>query len=464
MAQMRTFDVSAFVDERKMSWYNARIIIASTIVTIINGYHITAAFFTGPSLIRAWGIHNMALLGPIFSANLAGIFFGSPLLGWVGDRWGRKTGLVLACLILAGFSYAAATATTIPAMIVYRFLAGLGTGGIFPLVIALNTEFTPKQFRATSVGIMFFGQTLGSGAPAFVTWMLAAYGWQSFYVVGGHLGLLAALITLLLIPESAKFLVLKSGNTPRARSIIEAMHPDLAIGPETELVVTQEKKYAFTPKLLFTEGRAVLTLLVWVMFVCNILAFYFMNSWMPTVLTTAHISVGHAALALLLFQVGGAIGCLPGGAVVDRRGVWPLAIFWLLSFPVVGLLGYSTGWGSESTVMAFAFLAGFLVPGVQGGINALTGLIYPVAFRSNGSGWAFAVGRLGAVAAPILAGFLIQTHMPIGELFLVPLIPLAIAFICCLVMAPLYDKQFRTPSRTEAGTTSFPTGATPTHA
>lgn len=56
----------------------------------------------------------MALLGPIFSANLAGIFFGSPLLGWIGDRWGRKPALVLACLILGVFSYALCTGIGLP--------------------------------------------------------------------------------------------------------------------------------------------------------------------------------------------------------------------------------------------------------------------------------------------------------------------------------------------------------------
>jgi len=256
-------------------------------------------------------------------------------------------------------------------------------------------------------------------------------------VVGGILGLVGAAVVLL-IPESVKFLVLKSGNTERAASIVQAMHPGVSLTPETQLVVTQEKKYDFSPKLLFTEGRAVLTILVWILFVCNILAFYFTNSWLPTVLTTAHISVAHAALATGLFQIGGALGCLPAGALVDRKGVWPLAIFWILALPVIGSLGYATGWGSEAVVLMLAFATGFLVPGVQAGINALTGLIYPVAFRSNGSGWAFAVGRLGAVAGPILAGYLISTHMAIGPLFLVPLIPLTIALIACLIMAPIY--------------------------
>lgn len=455
MADIRTLDVAKFIDERRMSWFNAKIIIVSTLVTIINGYHITAAFFTGPSLIKAWGIKNMALVGPIFSANLAGIFFGSPIMGYIGDRWGRKIALIIACLLLAVFSYAAATATTIPEMIAYRFLAGLGTGGIFPLIIALNTEYMPKQFRGTSVGIIFFGQTFGSATPALVTFWLSGYGWQAFYVVGAVLGLIAAALVLLWLPESLKFLVLRSGNTPRAASILRTMHPSGSVGPETQLVISEEKPYVFTPKLLFTEGRAPLTLLLWVIFVCNIMAFYFTNSWLPTVLTSARISVAHAALATGLFQVAGAIGCLPAGALVDRRGVYPLAAFFAAGMPVIGLLGYSTGWGAEWIVMVFAFLTGFLIPGVQAGINALSGLIYPVAFRSNGSGWAFAVGRLGAVAGPIIAGVLISMHLSIGPLFLFPLIPLAIALIASLIMAPLYAARF---GGGESGKAPLPTG------
>ena len=298
--------------------------------------------FSAPALIKAWGIGNMAVLGPVFSANLAGIFFGSPGFGYIGDRWGRKFALALACLVLAVFAFAGIWATSIPQLIVYRFIAGLGMGGVFPLAIALSTEFAPKKLRATMVGVFFFGQTFGSGTPVAVSlWLMPTYGWQSFYIVGGISATVALILTALWVPESIKFLVLKGGYSSRAAAMLSAM--GLSVAPSTRLIVTGEKAYAaFSPKQLFSEGLAPLTLLVWVMFVCNMLVFYFTNMWLPTVLTTANITVGHAAIATWLFQTGGAIGCVVVGPLVDRKGVWPVAILFVVAMPIVGLLGYSS--------------------------------------------------------------------------------------------------------------------------
>jgi AAHS family 4-hydroxybenzoate transporter-like MFS transporter len=213
MAQPETIDVTAFIDERRMTSFNVKVATLLTLVGLVNGFHIMIAAFSGPALIKAWGIENMAVLGPIFSANLAGIFFGSPGFGYIGDRWGRKSALVLACLILAVFAFAGIWATSIPQLIVYRFIAGLGMGGVFPLAIALSTEFAPKKLRATMVGIFFFGQTFGSGTPVAVSlWLVPTYGWQSFYIVGGISATVALILTALWVPESIKFLVLKGGT------------------------------------------------------------------------------------------------------------------------------------------------------------------------------------------------------------------------------------------------------------
>jgi len=444
MAKLQTFDIAKFVDERRLTGFNARVIILTCLVTIANGFATNSAFFAGPALVKAWSIKSMAVLGPIFSANLAGFFFGAAMIGWIGDRFGRKVALLLALTLIALFSFMGAFSGSIPELIAYRFLAGFGMGGVFPTVIALNLEFAPKFFRASAVVIAIMAQTFGSALPALVSfWMLATYGWGAYFWVGGILAVIAAVVGYLWIPESIKFLALKYGNSPQTVKVLHQLDHTLEIGPDTELIISTEKKYDFTPKLLFTEGRAIFTSLIWVMFICNIMTNYFVTGWLPTVLTTAQISVQEAAVAGFLFQIGGALGCLPMGPFLDRKGMYPMLAFFFLAAIDIASLGFAAKYGSHALVLTLAFFAGFLVPGVQAGINTLSGLVYPVAFRSNGSGWAFSIGRIGAVAGPIVAGYIIAAHYAIEQLFLFPLLPLSIAFVCCLVLAPRYDKLYR---------------------
>lgn len=464
MNQLRTFDIAQFVDDRRMTWFNARIIILSCLVTIANGFATNSAFFAGPALVKAWAIKSMAVLGPIFSANLAGFFFGAASIGWIGDRFGRKIALLTALATIAVFSFLGAYSHSIGELIAYRFLAGFGMGGVFPTVIALNLEFAPKFFRASAVVIVIMAQTFGSALPALVSlWLLATYGWGSYFWVGGILAVLAAAIAWLWIPESIKYLVLKYGNSTQSVKVLHMLDRSLAIGPETELIISTEKPYAFTPKLLFTEGRAIFTTLIWVMFICNIMTNYFVTGWLPTVLTTAQISVSEAAVAGMLFQIGGALGCLPLGPLLDRKGMYPMLAFFALAAIDIASLGFAAKAGSHGLIMTLAFFAGFLVPGVQAGINTLSGLVYPVAFRANGSGWAFSIGRIGAVAGPIVAGYIIALHAPIEQLFLFPIIPLAIAFVSCAILAPRYDQRYRGGGET-GGKVELPTGVTPSHA
>jgi AAHS family 4-hydroxybenzoate transporter-like MFS transporter len=72
------------------------------------------------------------------------------------------------------------------------------------------------------------------------------------------------------------------------------------------------------------------------------------------------------------------------------------------------------------------FFAGFCILGNQLGLNAVSGLLYPTAIRSNGVGWANSIGRFGAISGPMIGGWLIARHLPLQRLFLVPVIPMAV--------------------------------------
>ena len=127
MTERGIIDVGRLVDEQRLSWMNVLLLLLSLLAVITDGYDLQAAAYVGPELVKTWHVERAAL-GPMFSAGLAGLLFGAPLLGYLGDRFGRKRALVAGCFVYGFFSLAAMAAQSIDQLIALRFLTGLGLG------------------------------------------------------------------------------------------------------------------------------------------------------------------------------------------------------------------------------------------------------------------------------------------------------------------------------------------------
>ncbi|MGD0025268.1 MAG: MFS transporter [Xanthobacteraceae bacterium] len=442
MPQIQTVDVSRLIDERKISGFNILIVVLCFFATLFDGYDITAAAFAGPAVIKEWGLTNMAAFGPVLSASLFGIFFGSAFFGYIADRWGRKTAILSALCTVGVFTSAAMWASGPTSLAVLRFFAGIGIGGLLPTTIALNAEFAPARVRATMIILMFTGVTFGGAVPGpIAAWLMPTYGWQVLFLVGGVFPLLVAIAVALWLPESIKFLVLETDRRADIVKIVSALSPGIPITAETKFVIPEETAVPFSPKLLFADGLFWLTTLLWVLFICNQLAFYFVNSWTPTLLTVAKLPMSHAAIITSLFQLGGTIGGLVLMRPTDKYGVLPVCVLFVLSLFTATTIGYARE--PESLLMFDVFFAGFALLGLQFGLNALSGMMYPTAFRSSGSGWALSVSRFGAISGPIIGGILIARQTSIEHLYMFLMIPLSIGMVCSFVFAWLYYKRFQ---------------------
>jgi len=442
MASAEVFDVSRFIDERKLTRFNAALVIWSFFIVLFDGYDISAISFAAPELIRTWGISNRAALGPVFSASLFGILIGSPLFGYLGDRYGRKFAVIASCLVFGAFTLAACWATGLQSLLTLRFFAGIGIGGLLPNLIALNAEYAPRRFRATLIILMFTGITFGGAVPGAISvWLVPHYGWQAIFAVGGVLPILMAAAAALWLPESLKHLVVKEERT-RAVAMLSTMDPGRSIAAGTRLAVADEKVYkGFNPKYLFEGGLALITPLLWICFACNLMGFYFLISWLPTLLTGANLPPSEAAIATALVQIGGTVGGLALARPIDAKGFLPVTILFALAVFAVGALG-QVSLASTATLMLVVFLAGFCVLGLQFGLNAASAMIYPTSVRSNGSGWAFGVGRVGSVVGPIVGGVLIGMKTPLQDLFLWAAVPFLVGTLACIALTRLYVSRF----------------------
>jgi AAHS family 4-hydroxybenzoate transporter-like MFS transporter len=442
MAESGTIDIGRLVDEQKIGWFNVALLVLSFLAIMGDGYDILALAFAAPDIVKSWHV-DRAAFGPVFSASLFGILFGAPILGYVGDRFGRKKAIVIGCLVYGVFTLASMGATSLTQLAILRFLTGLGLGGLMPNTIALNAEFAPKRLRGTLVIIMFTGITLGGAIPGWIaSSLLPTYGWQSLFFVGGVGPIIIAIILALVMPESIKFLVYQPHRRAELVRLAGILKPGFTAAPDARFTIAgEEKKPPFTIGLLFKGGLSVITPLLWLLFAINLMAFYFLNSWMPIVFQGAGLSPENAALTLSMFQVGGTVGGLLLSVLIDRFGMIAVFVLFVLSCPIVAVMG--TPGLAVGQLIAVVTAAGFCVLGLQFGINAISGLIYPTAFRSNGSGWAFAIGRFGSIVGPILGGILIGMHLPAQQLFYFPAIMLAVGAVAAFVLMRLCVARFR---------------------
>jgi len=442
MSAQQTIDVTDFIDKRELNAFNFHLVVVSFLVIMVDGFDITVAAFAVPAQIKAWGVENAGAFAPVLGASLFGMLFGSPLIGHVGDRYGRKTAILISYAIFGIFTLAAAWSTSIMQLAVLRFLAGVGIGGLLPNVVALNAEFAPRRLQASAVIVSFAGITLGGSLPGLVAaYLMPQYGWQILFYFGGMVPLLLLGVIATWLPESIRFLTLKDRQADVA-AMVQWMDPGTRLPEGARFTVQVSEKLPFTD--LFVGKLAVMTPLLWALFALNLMAYYFLLSWMPTLLSGAHIPLSQAAFATMMLQIGGFLGALAIALPLDRHGMLPVVALFVLAVPVVGAIGFVAAQGEAAYLMGIVALAGFCTLGAQFGINAISAILYPTALRSTGSGAAFGIGRVGAILGPVIGGPLIDMHLSVQTLYMIAAVPFVLGAITAFIMMPMFSERMLT--------------------
>ena len=250
MTDQPIVQVSRLLDERGLSSFQIKLIVWSFFIVLIDGYDIAAIAFAAPDLVRSWGVAPSAL-GPVFSASLVGILFGSAIFGWVGDRFGRKAALVSSNLLFGVFTLAAAYSTSLDQMFWLRLLAGLGIGGVIPNVVAINAESAPRKLRATLAIIAVGCVPIGGAIPGIVTAVFVPqYGWPILFMIGGIAPIVIAVAAMFGLPESIKYMAIHESQRGKMEKLIAAIRPDFKVPANARFVVEDEKQFpGFNPAL-----------------------------------------------------------------------------------------------------------------------------------------------------------------------------------------------------------------------
>jgi AAHS family 4-hydroxybenzoate transporter-like MFS transporter len=213
-------NVTRLIDDGRLSRFQIGTIICCALVSALDGIDTQSIGVAAPFIADGLGF-KVADFGPIFSAALLGATVGAATFGPLADRLGRKTLLIVACVLFGFFTILTASANSVPALMIFRVLAGVGLGGATPCFIALTSEYAPARLRATLVTVMWSAFPLGAMLGGLLnSYLITQLGWRAIFYIGGVAPLLLALVLFLYLPESIKFLLVRRNDAKAVARIV----------------------------------------------------------------------------------------------------------------------------------------------------------------------------------------------------------------------------------------------------
>jgi MFS transporter, AAHS family, 4-hydroxybenzoate transporter len=436
-----TFDVAAFINNRKLSSFNYRLIVLSWLITVFDGLDMMMISYTAPYIKDAMGL-DKAMLGRVFSAALLGMMLGGFFFSYLGDRIGRRIAVIVAAFAFGVLTMATSLAQSYEQLLLLRFVDGFAIGGMLPLAWALNIEFVPTRLRSTVVTVIMVGYSLGSALSGPLTNLLApTHGWPAVFLAGGAGTLVCATLLLFGLPESVRFLVSKNRRPELVASTLNRVDRTIKLTGNEHFKLGDEaiRSQHFTINQLFEGRLRWMTPLLWLGYIASTLAVYFIASWGPMVME--ELKVARTTTAWL-GSISGMTGATAGLCLMrftDRKGPYAVAFFPLLALPILLTIGF--GHLSQSVFIPVAVLGSALISGAHFGILSIAGVYYPSAIRANGGGWATSMAKVGGIAGPMIGAVILSSHLPVVRSYaLLALCPLTLA-LCAIGLGTIVRRH-----------------------
>lgn len=335
----------------------------------------------------------------VSTISLVGMTLGALSIGVLTDRLGRRKSLIGAVVFFSVLTSACGLAQGPMQLALFRFLAGFGLGGCLPTAIALVTEFSRGATGKASTTVMT-GYHVGAVATAILGLILLPhFGWRSMFFVGAIPGLVLAPLMMRHLPESPSFLLAK-GRRSEAEAVARANGIALPADAPAE-AVAQSSTGALLRAPFLRNSIA-----IWVTSFMGLLLVYALNTWLPKLMVAAGYGLSGGLWQLLLLNVGAVCGLLVAGRVGDRIGLKPAAVLWFAAGGV--LLAVLSVRMAPGLLYPAVFLTGCFVFSAQVLVYAFVAANHPAGIRATALGMAAGVGRLGAIAGPLIGGTLVS--------------------------------------------------------
>lgn len=373
------------------------------LLNLLDGLDIIAMSVSAPLIASA---HDFApqTTGYMLSAALLGMTLGAIFLSPLADIFGRSR-VVAGAAALAGVSMIVTSQSdgVLSVIIASRIATGLGVGMIMSCTTAIATEHTSERLRHVLVPIVIAGYPVGAiivslGAPA----IIANYGWVTIFLCGGMASLICAILALIFIRET------------------------LQVTPQGTPQGTPQKPSALAFLDILSKQYWGRNLRLWALFFSGLTTMYLLMSWIPYLFTMSGFTSSEGSYALSLLNMGGVLGIFVMSALTLRIRLSRLVIASLLCSAAAMVMFNFVADQRLSINYLMIGLIGFFFQSGYNGLYAIAATSYPPSMRATGVGLAIGIGRFGAVAAPIVGGYLIGGGWTMAQIVILLVLPVGV--------------------------------------
>ena len=356
-----------------------RVLWATFFSYLVDSYDLVVLAIAMPVLLKVLHV-PLRTGGLLFSGTMVGAIFGSVLFGLIAENYGRRFALILSLLWLGVAMGLILFISTWWHLLFIRLFAGIAIGGLWGPCSALIAEHWARENRGRASSFVYSSFAVGAMLASLAGRLVLNVDWRMLFLFGSA-SIILALIVGLLIPA----------HGDRQTAAPERTKEKVRIGS------------IFTRQLLRT------TILATLVSVFNLAGYWGAASWLPTFLVKERgLSLGTMANFSLFMYVGMFAGFRIFGVLADTIGRRKsmMAAFLLVSFSLgVYIVSYNPlflfWWGT---------VVGIGVSGIAATAGAYYAEIFPEHLRAYAGSFCWNAGRIGAVLAPWLVGYVGETR------------------------------------------------------
>jgi benzoate transport len=398
-----TSDPREIIRQSTMSTAQWIAVVLMIALNALDGFDVLSSAFAAPGIAKEWGIARDAL-GVVLAMELVGMGVGSILLGGAADRFGWRPTMLGCLAVMASGMWLATTAHNPQMLGLWRFITGLGIGGMLAAINAVTAELSSAKGRSLAMSLMVIGYPLGATIGGTIAAMLLKSGdWRVVFEFGAIATVVFIPLIWFFVPETPAYLLARRPDD--ALELINASMAKLRLPGIADLPPVEERDGKTSLLDILKPGLIGTTMVLTLCYSLHAITFYYILKWSPKIVADFGFAAPEAASVLVWANIGGATGGALFGFLMHRFGIkWPTIAMLLLGAAAVAVFGLG---GAETTLSGWkfaVFCTGFATNAAIVGFYSAFAHGFPAHVRATGTGFAIGAGRIGAAGSPILAG------------------------------------------------------------
>ena len=427
---VRQVDVTKVIDNSTCKSLPITVAVICFLVIVFDGLD-SALFGTLLPVIMKSMQMGPAEAGILASIGHVGAVGGAILFGVAADSIGRKRMLLIGITLFTVFTAACGLSQGFIDFAIYRFIAGIGLAGIVPVAVALVLEYTPGKRKATVSSASYMGIGVGVLLSALLSIaFLPSVGWRGI-LIGTFLCIVVVPVALVWLPESMSILV-KRGRKDSIQKILKRVDPKFIAEANENYVLNEPTASKVPLRTLFQRESARNTFCLGIALHCLMLIAVTLTTWVAHLMVQRGFTLTTGITFILVFSVSNFISTPLAGWMADRVGYKKVfAIYMPILFVSVSLMGVVQ---DPLAALVCMFFAGFAVLGATCLLLPYAGTLYPMSVRSTAMGVIYAIGRIGPIIGPAIAGGMLAAEMSVLAILIFMAAPSIVALIAFLLV------------------------------